>query len=341
MKAYQDGGGNTYIYNPQLISQPQIDDAISSNKLPSILGPADGGMGAPDKTKLAGPRAAVVGRGPDGKTTQSTLADVGNVDGAVAQTAKVTPVGGKVSVEQPTREIAARAQGDGERIRGSIDAPLNKNGLKQADFLGQRIAAKGGVHRIIAGDLTRTQQTAAAVKKYSPQAGVTVTRALEPWPTGALEGQLADDVLPELKRLVYQSPAEVPRGMSPESTRSPQSFNRVKERILNEIARRYAEKKRTAPNETWLLQTHKTAMRLVQAWIAKGAKPNLDIDKDVYFKGDSDRPGSYLTIDLDTPGVARGDLENADKLGPNLLMARHGETALNTRRGNDGRPTGS
>jgi broad specificity phosphatase PhoE len=345
MKSYQDGAGNTYIYNPQLISQPQIDDAISSNKLPSILGPADGGMGVPDKTKLAGPRAAVVGRGPDGQTTQSTLADVGNVDGAVAQTAKVTPVGGKVSVEHPAKEIAARTKEpsftSGERIRGSIDAPLDEEGLKQADYLGQRIAAKGGVHRIIAGDLTRTQQTAAGIKKYNPQAGVTVTRALEPWPTGALEGQPAEDVLPELRRLVYQSPAEVPRGMSPESTRSPQSFNRVKERILNEVARRHAERKRTAPNETWLLQTHKTALRLIQAWVAKGAKPNLDIDKDVYFRGDSDKPGSYLTIDLDTPRVLRGDLENDDQLGPNLLIARHGETALNTKRSNDGKPTGS
>jgi hypothetical protein len=121
MKSYQDADGNTYVYNPKLTSQPQIDAAISENRLPELLGATEGGMGAPDKTALAGKPVAVVGRTPEGVTTQATAADKASLPEAVRQTEKLTPPEGTVSVEPPQVEIAKRTEQASKPWEMSLD----------------------------------------------------------------------------------------------------------------------------------------------------------------------------------------------------------------------------
>ena len=97
-----------FIFHPSKIGPKEIRKAVTRNKLPEILGAADGGMGAPDKTQLAEPISAVIGTDASGNTTQGTLTDEANMPSALEQTAKLTPDDGNVEVADPETEIRRR-----------------------------------------------------------------------------------------------------------------------------------------------------------------------------------------------------------------------------------------
>jgi hypothetical protein len=108
MQQYADAHGNRYIFNPSSIKQHEIKLAIATNRLPSILGAATGGMGAPDKSRLKGRPVNVVARKKNGTEIQSTVADKKSVSSAVRQSRKLAPRSGSVSVESPSIQIARR-----------------------------------------------------------------------------------------------------------------------------------------------------------------------------------------------------------------------------------------
>jgi hypothetical protein len=101
-------GSGKFVYDPAKMSPEGIQEAVAANRLPEILGPADGGMGAPDKTELQGEPVAVVGRDEQGNTAQGSLTDEARLPETIQQTEKVTPPGGEVSVESPAVEMANR-----------------------------------------------------------------------------------------------------------------------------------------------------------------------------------------------------------------------------------------
>jgi hypothetical protein len=100
--------GNTYAYRPDLISRSQIKGAARNNKLSTILGSSEAGMGAPDKTELQGPLFTVRGETPEGTETQTTAADAASLPGAIDATHRVTPANGNVSVGTPESALAER-----------------------------------------------------------------------------------------------------------------------------------------------------------------------------------------------------------------------------------------
>jgi hypothetical protein len=108
MQQHADAHGNRYIFNPSAINQHEIKLAIATNRLPSILGAAAGGMGAPDKSRLKGKPVNVVARKKNGTEIQSTVADKKSVPSAVRQSRKLAPRSGSVSVESPSIQIARR-----------------------------------------------------------------------------------------------------------------------------------------------------------------------------------------------------------------------------------------
>lgn len=97
-----------FVFDPTELSPREIRRAAKFNRLPEILGAKDGGMGVPDKTELEPPVAAVVGKTPEGVTTQGALTDEANLPAAFEQTAKVTPTDGSVSIVPPEAEVSAR-----------------------------------------------------------------------------------------------------------------------------------------------------------------------------------------------------------------------------------------
>ena len=115
-------GKAQYIFDPKTITPREIRSAIKRDDLPSILGAKDGGMGGPNKAALESEPVAVVGKTPEGVTTQGTLTDEANLARTVEQTAKVTPEAGRVEVVPPEMEIAERLQDQAEsaEIKGTI-----------------------------------------------------------------------------------------------------------------------------------------------------------------------------------------------------------------------------
>ena len=103
-----DAFGNVYVFRPDLTSRAEIKCAAKNNKLSDLLGSADAGMGAPDKTALQGEPTTVVARSPDGTEAQSTATDQANLPATIAATQQVTPPGGSLSIEPPEQVLADR-----------------------------------------------------------------------------------------------------------------------------------------------------------------------------------------------------------------------------------------
>lgn len=97
-----------FIFNSEKIGPREIRQAIKDNKLTDILGAADGGMGAPDKTAIKDEPVAVVGTTPKGVTTQGTVTDMPHLKKTLKQTRKLTPAYGSVKVTSPQDEILNR-----------------------------------------------------------------------------------------------------------------------------------------------------------------------------------------------------------------------------------------
>lgn len=97
-----------FIIDSKRISASGVRKAVKHNQLPHILGATEGGMGVPDKSQLEGPTTAVVGRAPDGNTTQETLSDSANLPDAIRQTASLTPDDGSVELQDPDATVSAR-----------------------------------------------------------------------------------------------------------------------------------------------------------------------------------------------------------------------------------------
>lgn len=103
-----DEFGNTYAYRPDLIRKSEIRSAAKNNKLSEVLGSAEQGMGAPDKSALQGNPVVVTARTPEGAEAQSTATDTANLPATVAATHAVMPEGGSVSIETPEQAVADR-----------------------------------------------------------------------------------------------------------------------------------------------------------------------------------------------------------------------------------------
>jgi len=98
----------TFLYDPEQIEPKEIHQAVAENRLPEILGPADGGLGAPDKSQIQGEPIAVVARDANGTEVQATVTDRANLNRTLEQSRKVTPEGGAVGIEAMADVLAKR-----------------------------------------------------------------------------------------------------------------------------------------------------------------------------------------------------------------------------------------
>jgi N12 class adenine-specific DNA methylase len=130
-----DAFGNTYVFRPDLTNRSAIKRAAKNNTLPEILGSAEMGMGAPDKSALQGEPVTVVGRAPDGTEAQSTGTDQANLPVTLAATQHVTPPGGSVSVEPAENVIAERQQQPAPPVPPQSQTGLDQMGGDIADAI--------------------------------------------------------------------------------------------------------------------------------------------------------------------------------------------------------------
>jgi len=105
-----DGLGNTYAYNKDLITPAAVQTAARNNTLPEILGHAQMGMGAPDKSMLQGDVVVVVVRDANGVEVQSTATDEAHLEQTTAASQALMPEGGSVGIETPEQAVGGRTE---------------------------------------------------------------------------------------------------------------------------------------------------------------------------------------------------------------------------------------
>jgi broad specificity phosphatase PhoE len=325
MKSYQDEAGNTWIYNPKLTNVGEIDRAAASNQLPSLLGPTKGGMGAPDKSKLATGNLAIVGRDAKGETTQSTATDRAHAAETERQTWKVTPPDGSVSEESPTEELAHRisaAAGGVELNRGTSEVPLTDEGRQQAAKLAQQV---GQVDAIYAGPLQRTRDTAQAIADVQQKpVPVQVVPGLRPPAEGILEGQPKSVTRKITDDMAMNNRDKVAPGQGPLSNYPGESYNQWWLGNVFPALQPILAQYQANPQQRIAVVTHSRDLKAIEAWVKNGAPPSGDLDHKVLGQ-DAPETGTVQRLYLDG---GRWAIDH-DVKAQGILICRHGETEWN------------
>jgi broad specificity phosphatase PhoE len=218
-----------------------------------------------------------------------------------------------------------------ERFRGSSDLPLTPEGLQRAHEVGQELAQKGGVDRILSSSLVRTLATAQAVSKYTRAPITHIGEELHPWHLGSLEGhEITQDGLDFMHSLIKDHPDYPIPGRGPASTADGESFNSFKQRTLpfyDKILRDHIAN----PQERTLLVTHSRNVKLMNAWLRTGAKQDYEVDPGEMTQ-DSDKPGHLERISWDPHiGWQTNDVDTSSptRLGGGIYLLRHESTPWN------------
>lgn len=225
-------------------------------------------------------------------------------------------------------------QSQGERIRGSSDVPLAPVGEQQISDVGSRLASKGGFDEIHAStDLQRTAETAAIISQHTKAPLVDAGDSLHAWHLGGLEGQPTEKAIPIINQLVRKAPDAVVPGRGPESTRAGESFNQFKGRSLG-FVKKLMDKHDANPNSKIAAVTHVRVQNLIDGWVKKGAKPDLEVDKSfITSKGEHNGPGSTKRLYRGPDGNWKFepvDITKEGPLEPGVYVIRHGVTDWNT-----------
>ena len=216
-----------------------------------------------------------------------------------------------------------------DRARGMIDAPLSDIGRAQADHLGRRIAAKGGIDTLVSSPMQRARETAAAILKHNPGARmIEVSPGLEPLHQGYLEGKTRGEVEPAMEHFARHPQERIPGiGLSGVPGESLDSHSR---RVGREIHKHLHELK---SGERRLLLAHHSTIRALRGWIKAGGRPDFKSDPhEMATPRDVAEPaGEILRLakHAGRPAIESNDLESDDPIKPGLNFSRHGATELN------------
>lgn len=211
-------------------------------------------------------------------------------------------------------------------IRGSSNIPLSAQGKQQVAERAGQFAQRGGVDEIISSDLKRAHDSAKAVQKET-DAPLSTTDALRPWHMGEIEGQPTSQVLDKIHNYILNKPDEKIPGRGPLSTEDGESFNDFKDRFLTFMQDMMAAHDGESKS---LLMTHFRNIKLMQAWLKKGAGDDHEIDAKEMMRKDGE-PGDVQRF---APVGARWrmldeDMGQSAPLKPGIYLMRHGLTEWN------------
>lgn len=214
--------------------------------------------------------------------------------------------------------------------RGAANVPLSPLGEIEAEHLGARIAAKGGIDTVAASDLDRAKQTAVAVLRHNPGAHLIETaKGLEPWHQGGIEGMPSERARPIISHFAHNPGEKIP-GMG---------LSGVPGESLNDfLGRFFGYLHRTAiptmhPGERRLLLAHHSAIRALRGLLKHG-KSTGGIDPEAMAAHDNADPASVFRIEHNgqsVTGLKPIDLNSdaPDFARQGLFIGRHGATPLN------------
>ena len=215
-----------------------------------------------------------------------------------------------------------------DRIRGSIDVPLDAEGREDAEKVGEMFARAGGIDVIICSSLKRARQTAQIIHKLNPGSlEPTDTSDLHPWHLGNYEGQDTSIVIPKILELAEKHPDEKAPGKAPNGTEKGESFNHFEDRVLDFMEDLWTFW--TEHPEKYVVVTHLRDVKLIEAALTAGGlkKRRFPIDsmKEIGSKED---PGAVLRLTKDRLVPVKNDPK-----AKAIYMVRHGSTAMNGGKG--------
>lgn len=211
-----------------------------------------------------------------------------------------------------------------DRIRGSINVPLDMEGLKEADKVGKLFQRNGGFDLIICSSLLRARQTANIITFFNPLAswGPYETPALHPWHLGEFEGQPSARVMPKIEEMM-ERPNEQAPGRSPKSTENGESFNQFASRIIECFLGILDGQHETG--DKVVVVTHLRCIKLLEAWCLAGMPQGIGFPVESMKQLNKEDPGSVFFLDEKASRLVPA--QSVRK--PGVYVVRHGSTALN------------
>lgn len=209
-----------------------------------------------------------------------------------------------------------------DRIRGSINVPLDKGGIEEAEKVGEAFRKAGGVDLIVCSDLLRALQTARIIKRFNSEAqGPVPTPELHPMHLGEYEGQPTKDVIKKIQAL-WDTPNVPAPGRAKNGTERGESTDDFSNRLRGVLDRLidYVD----AGDEKVVVVTHLRDVIFARAYIKTGGVlEDLDIES---MKGTpSESPGSVFYVDYEEGKL----ISNPRLTKAGLYLVRHGSTKLN------------
>lgn len=218
---------------------------------------------------------------------------------------------------------------DADSVSSLTTTPLSPEGIADAEKVGQRLKAKGGLDMLIPSGLVRAKQTAETIAN---QLGIQISAPnedLNTWCLGELDGKTRKEIEPALDDYVKHKPDTPLPGVTADSQQPGQSFNQFRRRALNAIQDLLGILKEH-PDEKIGAVTSSKVLRLVRAWDSAGARPSMDIDDAKYIAKNRIPFGEVWRLYYSSTGKLKlqpVNLKMTGKLDGGLYLIRHGNVA--------------
>jgi len=217
----------------------------------------------------------------------------------------------------------------------STEDALSPEGVEQVQETGQKLAAKGGLDKVVASPSVRTAQTAQEVAAADPKTPpVSTDQGLESWAMGNLEGQPEALVKDQIRDLIRKNPQAVIPGQGKLTTRPGESFRDYQNRAIPAI-RGVMQQLAFEPNSKIGVPIHSSVIKLIKGWIKKGSPDDNSIDPSAMDK-ESEAPGTVAHLFPNADGeweVNDVNLDDKKPLPPGIFLIRHGNTPWNADKG--------
>lgn len=215
-----------------------------------------------------------------------------------------------------------------EKLRGSINVPLNEEGKKQASHLSDLVKRHGGLDEVHSSNMDRAKVTAEEVAKKSGTKNVP-SKKLNPWHLGKHEGEEVNDKsISEINSYV-KHPDKVPPKGGPESTEDPESFNSFRGRVLGKL--RQLTAKAQATKKKIGAVGHFRTFRLWEAHVKAGAPKSLKVDHAHMASAPKENENTGHIAQISDLAGKRffKPVKDGKKLKPGVYLMRHGSTDWN------------
>jgi len=214
-----------------------------------------------------------------------------------------------------------------EKIRGSVDIPLNDTGKKHAKDGAKWLKRNCKVKFVQPSSLDRTIETAFIVSDVTGAKVLEPSEKLDPWHLGKFEGQESNKVRSQLEEYVRNPDEKVP-GKIKGATHDGESFGSFRRRtipFIKQLIDKYGQDECSL-----VIVTHYRDIHLIRSWCACGCPSDLSIDTEMMLKKYGE-PGEiyHLTGTSKKCKIVDIDTSQDQKLGPGIIVMRHGDTDWN------------